>query len=341
MFELVLVDLEFESNVSFWLGLTVCLILAVGNAFSIQILCISFLTLPSICGRAGRSALKALIITFILAGPIKNLSINAWEVIDMFSCTTELTYNLTKSRFDLIQKPFQEAVLNMKKDVTELKETTKSVNNLVGVISSEIEDKQEAEDYLEYNDYLEESQGGIKRSVEVVEKNKNKEDDISAHVYEKIYTKKLNKRCDEILSRGTERCYDIFKDAFNSCYDKVSAVAAWLLCWPMKLTFVCNIKQAMSNGATACDAAKEIDPNFGSSFVNMKEAGKMLKGESGGYQDIKIKYKPIEYDPPLEVSDVKDMIENLQENFKNKKSVFDTISIIIRRLLSIIFLKNK
>lgn len=53
----------------------------------------------------------------------------------------------------------------------------------------------------------------------------------------------------------------MFRKAYDTCYEKVSWVAAWLLCWPMKLTFVCNIARALgSTGSSGgpCDATKEV-----------------------------------------------------------------------------------
>jgi len=47
----------------------------------------------------------------------------------------------------------------------------------------------------------------------------------------------------DIISRGSENCRKMFSQAYDGCYEKVSWAAAWLLCWPMKLTFVCNIVQ--------------------------------------------------------------------------------------------------
>jgi hypothetical protein len=58
--------------------------------------------------------LKAIVIVYVLAGPIQNMGNNGQEVVRTFACSTTLTYNLTKARFDLIFTPFAEAVLNMK-----------------------------------------------------------------------------------------------------------------------------------------------------------------------------------------------------------------------------------
>ena len=69
--------------------------------------CVSLLTIPAFFGRSGRSVLKALVLGYVIAGPIFNLTFNGKEVVRSFACTTELTYNLSKTRFDLLFKPFQ------------------------------------------------------------------------------------------------------------------------------------------------------------------------------------------------------------------------------------------
>lgn len=70
--------------------------------------CICILTIPTFFGRAGRSVLRALIFGYVIAGPLFNLLFNTKEVIRTFGCTSQLTYNLTKTRFDLMFKPFQQ-----------------------------------------------------------------------------------------------------------------------------------------------------------------------------------------------------------------------------------------
>lgn len=54
-------------------------------------------------------------------------------------------------------------------------------------------------------------------------------------------------RCEEQLTKAGRKCRDMFAKTYNQCYDTVTWLAAWILCWPMKLTFVCNIVQAIGN----------------------------------------------------------------------------------------------
>lgn len=62
---------------------------------------------------------------------------------------------------------------------------------------------------------------------------------------------------------------DMFAGAYDKCYDQVSALLAWLLCWPMKLTFVCNIVQALG-GRSVCDPVGKVDTGFGEGYVSLK-----------------------------------------------------------------------
>lgn len=65
------------------------------------------LTFPSFCGKAGREVLKTIVLAYVLAGPFTTISNNAKEVVRVFGCKTVLTYNLTKTRYELMVKPFQ------------------------------------------------------------------------------------------------------------------------------------------------------------------------------------------------------------------------------------------
>jgi hypothetical protein len=82
-------------------------------ALVLQARCITLLAMPIFCGRAGRRVLQAVVIAYILAGPVQNLATNGREVARVFSCSVSLTYNLTKTRFELMFLPFAEAVLNL------------------------------------------------------------------------------------------------------------------------------------------------------------------------------------------------------------------------------------
>ncbi|XP_046385886.1 protein sneaky isoform X2 [Ischnura elegans] len=224
-------------------------------------------------------------------------------------------------------------------DTSELKNTMKSMKKVVLPLASEIEDEREVKEEEEKNDYIDSLQGNSKRSEEIEQKFKIKENDTEGKKYEKEYMKKLETRCAEVISHGTGRCHQIFMKAYDRCYDKVSFMAAWLLCWPMQLTFVCNVVDSIGGSASVCDPNKEVEPGFGDSFAALKESEDLFEGKKGGLGDVKIKYEAIEFRAPINIADAKEAALSLQQDFKEKKASFDVVSRTTRILLSFVFIK--
>ncbi|CAK9814408.1 Protein sneaky [Anthophora quadrimaculata] len=333
----IIVDLQFDPYVTVSLGGIVIVMLSIGCASSIQVRCICLLTIPAFFGRAGRSMLRALIFGYIIAGPLFNLLYNAKEVVRTFSCTSQLTYNLTKTRFDLMFSPFQQAILAMKADANEIKDTLSSVRDLMAPIVEEVEGEEEMLRLKEENDYLDELQGDTKRSKEIEEKHEKQIEKAKtdADMYEAKYKKKIEARCEEQLSRGSARCRDMFGDAYNKCYNKVSVFVAWLLCWPMKLTFVCNLVQALG-GSSICDPEGKVDSGIGEGYVALKSARDEF---SRSLKDAKLQYKVKKPAIILDLQDSAYAAKAVIHQFKARQKLFESVMTIIKRCLSFVFLK--
>lgn len=178
-------------------------------------------------------------------------------------------------------KPFKQALFGMKSDTSEIKDTIRSIKDVTAPLVKEMENEQEMQLMREENDYIDEKLSDTKRSKEMDRKYKINSTDKAGDVYNKNYAKKLETRCEDQLSRGAAKCRQQFSNVYDQCYDTVSWFAAWLLCWPMKLTFVCNIAEAMGGG-NACDPTKIMDPGVGKGYSYLKNAkntiGKDFKG---------------------------------------------------------------
>lgn len=61
----------------------------------------------------------------------------------------------------------------------------------------------------------------------------------------------------------------MFSGAYDKCYNAVTWFAAWLLCWPMKLTFICNILQALG-GSNICNSEGKIDTGIGHGYISLR-----------------------------------------------------------------------
>lgn len=171
-YELIIVDLNFTQDAAYIVGGILCLMLAFGIAFSSQIRCISLLAIPSFSGKAGRGVLKALVLAFIISGPIQNLTNNGKEVVRVFACTTQLTFNLTKTRFELMFKPFAQAIYGMKTDADEIKDTIRSIRDVAAPLAGEFENENEMRKLKEENDYLDNLQEDSLHSKDMDDKYK-------------------------------------------------------------------------------------------------------------------------------------------------------------------------
>ncbi|KAK4875676.1 hypothetical protein RN001_012098 [Aquatica leii] len=334
-YELILVDLNFVGNVSLLAGSVISLMLAFGIAFSSQIRCITMLSLPMFGGRAGRGVLKTVVLTYIISGPLQNLSNNGLEVVRVFSCTTYLTYNLTKARFELMFQPFTQALFGLKTEVLEVKDTINSIRDVSAPIVSEVESEKEMKRLKEENDYIDKVNDDTKRSDEIDDKYKTKGEQVEAERYEKMYMKKIEMRCEDQFARAAANCRKMFEKGYNTCYDTVTWIAAWLLCWPMKLTFVCNIIQALG-GANKCDPAKDIDPGFGEGYTYLKSSRETL---SENFKDVKLQYQVTKIKDLIDIREAGDTAKAVLHTVQSKKTLLDDLLIILKRILAFIFLR--
>lgn len=334
-YELILVDLNFTENAAYLVTLILGLMLGFGIAFSSQIRCISLLSIPNFGGRSGRSVLKALVFAYIISGPIQNLANNGREVVRVFGCTTSLTFNLTKTRFDLMFKPFTQALFGLKTEAHEIKDTIRTIRDVSAPITGEIEDEVEMKKLKEQNDYIDAKLKETKRSKEIDEKYRTKGEQIEAERFEKNYMKKIETRCENQFSKATQKCKTMFSKAYDGCYNTVTWIAAWLLCWPMKLSFVCNIAQALG-GKSRCDPAKAIDHGFGEGYAYLKNSRATL---AQNFKDVKLQYKIGLVKPIALLRKTTDSAKEMMHIVVKKKTFLEHVLMIVKRVLAFIFLR--
>ncbi|XP_057652645.1 protein sneaky [Diorhabda carinulata] len=334
-YKFILVDLDFTEDAAIIVGSIICLMMAFGYAFSSQIRCITCLTFPIFGGKVGRGVLKALVIAFVLSGPVENVAKNGREVVRVFACTAALTYNMTKTRFELMFKPFTQAIFGMKTDMNEVKDTLRSIKDVSAPITGEIEDEREMKKMKEENDYLDLKMGDTKRSQLEEDKYKTKGEQIEAERYEKLYMEKIEVRCENQFTKAANRCRKMFANGYNACYDTVTWLAAWLLCWPMKLDFICNIAESLG-GNKRCDPQKDMDPGFGEGYSYLKHSRSFL---SKNFKDVKLQYKLSPVKALTDIRNARDTAKSIWHEVNRKKMLLFQILTIIKRLLAFIFLK--
>ncbi|XP_058457473.1 protein sneaky [Malaya genurostris] len=229
--------------------------------------CFSSLCLVGFLGRAGRSMMKAIVLGYILTGPINNLGLNAREVVRVFTCSTVLTYNLTKVRFDLMTKPFQNALVGSKEQLEQIKHEFRAIVDIVEPIRSEVEDSEE------FNTTLKPKRQMTERIPEQ---------------YHQMYSQKLVKRCKSQLENGVKRCKHEFQKVYDQCNLKLPIVIRTLMCWPLKIDFVCSSSEMFGDEDEICSPDEVINEEFGQDY------GKLMNAEEeliGGLDGVQIAYE--------------------------------------------------
>lgn len=129
-------------------------------------------------------------------------------------------------------------------------------------------------------------------------------------------------RCQNQFTKAAQKCRDMFASAYNSCYDTVTWMAAWLLCWPMRLDFICNVADALG-GVGRCDPSKEMDPGFGEGYTYLKQSRSSL---SKNFKGVKMQYKIGKIKQIKDLRDARDTAVAVLHVVNRKKAMLMLVS---------------
>ncbi|EAT46485.1 AAEL002356-PA, partial [Aedes aegypti] len=310
----VLLNLGLSSDFQFVVGLVIALILGYGCALSVQMRCYSLLCLTGFLGKAGRSMLKAIVLTCILTGPINNISLNAREVVRVFTCSTVLTYNLSKTRFELMAKPFQNALLGSKDNLEQVKDEFVVIVGIIEPIEKEIE--------------------GSDNETNVRHKRGTNNPDYEQ--YREHYVKKLKKRCEAQLSKGITRCEQTFQKVYDDCHEKLPILVNYLLCWPMKLDMMCGAGKMFGNQDEICSPDGVVDSEFGQDYGQLKNERERLVGD---LKNVSIQYEFVDMEQHEGYLTAKETSKEIKNEFERKKESFDITVYILEKIFAFMILR--
>ncbi|CAB0031755.1 unnamed protein product [Trichogramma brassicae] len=95
----------------------------------------------------------------ILRWPHFNLMRNGKEVMRSFACSTQLAFSLTKTKYDLMLRPFKKAMANMQESGQQLRCSIDSVERFVQPLRNEIKAEEEVKAVNLYNARVEQDMG--------------------------------------------------------------------------------------------------------------------------------------------------------------------------------------
>ncbi|CAH2042147.1 unnamed protein product, partial [Iphiclides podalirius] len=86
---------------------------------------------------------------------------NAKEVVRVFACSTQLSYNLSEARYKLLAKPIKNAILRSRSEFNVLKDTFSSISDVVTPIKNEVEGTEELNEIIKQRNIVEEIDPGL------------------------------------------------------------------------------------------------------------------------------------------------------------------------------------
>ncbi|CAB3229036.1 unnamed protein product [Arctia plantaginis] len=340
----LLTRVPFPYHIGLIVSVFLSLFLGLCCTVSMQTRCISLLIYPMFCGKAGRGVLKVVVLTYVVAGPITNMGINAREVVRVFACSTQLSYNLSKEEHTLIAEPFRKTALGVHREMDQIKETLRSVSDIVSPIEYEIENTEEIELKREENDYLDKLLGSKCRSRLIEKKYKSLlplQEDFThlqlidkKNIYQNMYKKKFEYRCENLLTHAISTCTEAFDIAYDQCLAALR-VNSSLMCRPLKLDHACQIVHIIGSNAT-CDSTKQTDLGFEEGYIALERAKHEL---TNNLEDIKLQYK-VAYERELyDIQDAKETGERVIHAFEEKITLMGTVAVALNLYVAFLFLR--
>ncbi|KAF9424709.1 hypothetical protein HW555_000010 [Spodoptera exigua] len=327
--------IPFPNSVGVILSLVISVLLGIGNAISIQIRCICLLIFPMYFGKTGRGVLKAVVLTYVVAGPITNMGLNAREVVRVFACSTQLSFNLSKQRYNLMLEPIKKTALSLQHEMDQMKNAFRSVRDIVAPLELEIENMEEVATMKEQNKDLDVHFKTWLRPSEIETKYLNMPEKSVEDHFQKLYEKKLEYRCEYELTQAKKVCIEAFSLAYDTCCNNVRHANAWLLCWPLRFKYACNFLNLLHKGDT-CDSREKVDHGLGEGYVALKKATREL---TGGLKNVNLKYK-IKFQRVLyDIQDAKETGDRVLHSFEEKHIIMGVVIITLNVCMSILFLR--
>lgn len=171
-------------------------------------------------------------------------------------------------------------------------------------------------------------------STVLEEKYQETEDGTEGDKLEKKLLKRIEKECVNTIKRSSQNCKQIFADHFEQCEQKLSPWVSWIMCWPMRVDYVCDLTWLVV-GKAPCDAKPHVQPGFGSAMNTLANSKHQLKSSLG---NARFHYKIPDPDVRLKVQDVASSMQNITAEVHMRAQGAEKLLGLMTKIVALMFL---
>ncbi|XP_017139392.1 protein sneaky [Drosophila miranda] len=277
---------------------------------------VTMLIFVALVGKSGRTYLRAIAFAFVIAGPIDNLALNAGEVARVFACTTVLTYNLTKTRFDLMARPFTNTLQHMRGDIAEVRNAFQELEDVLIDLKYAVEESPDEE---------ESGQSDQSGQSELP----------TAEATRENFLHNMRIRCEQQLSSGIRVCEEVFREGYDKCSTNFPDFMAPAICWPYRVDIICRLN-VFGSPDKICDASEVVPPAFGQTYVDLLRTEREL---FEGSSDIEITYELRNETATGQLLTAQQTSEAFLRDFNHRRRIFTATMLVLEKFLCLFILR--
>lgn len=323
------------SVIQHYLGTIFCVTFSIGYATSAQIRCMSWLIIPNLFSKSGRSFLYTLAFICMLQGPITNIFLNGKMAILSFKCASELFQNQSLTKMSLSRKPMEDALMELTRNDFHLERFSNQMRRAFSQIENEIESQGEVEKIRKKTQMIDDAEHTESRAESIDMRRQIEETDSDADTVEKQYAKKGDYRCQDVFNSGIENCKRSVDNLYNRCLDSVKVIG-FIICKLVAIHFVCNVIKLVPNliGYT-CDSMPVIGSGFGEVYIEEKAVVESFVSRG----DVSFQYKMITpaQSLKLNLTTIEELQKNMMHEFEKREYWINIMKELTIRVLSFTF----
>ncbi|XP_037067964.1 protein sneaky-like [Pollicipes pollicipes] len=325
-------DNHFEEFARLLMGSTFTLVCGVGFTASTQFRCMASLCVPEFCGNSGRTVLRAFVFTLMLSGPLQNMSHNVDEVVRCLKCIMDMIQEVMVGYLKLFAMPITSIMTDLSYGMNKLKRISQLVPKSMQPLTSSLEDVGMIPELEEDTAYADSTVNAYPRVDQLAEKYREPKNETPKEKVEREFDHKLEVMCNDVFTAGILTCRKTMRQKYDDCWETTSPFISWAFCLMFKLEFLCSMAKVV-DPASKCDLeGSGQQAGFGDVYLGTKQASNAFASP------FKTAYAVGKKIPGRKVvDDIQDASVNIRHEIARKKTLFNEIVDIIKRVAAFFF----